>query len=100
MLPIPRVCYTPTSKTAPTNLQRQLALETIASLQASHHLYTDGSLLSDGNAGSAVFSLDTDPLLGGWVGRKLPNSSSSTFCQLYGVLAQSASSVNGDSVAR
>ncbi|MPC93904.1 hypothetical protein E2C01_089050 [Portunus trituberculatus] len=86
MLPIPHVCYTPTWKTAPPSLQRQLALETIASVQASHHLYTDGSLLSDGKAGSAVFSLDTDPPLGGWMGRKLPNSSSSTFCELYGVL--------------
>ena len=42
--------------------------------------------MSDGRAGSAVFSLDTDPPPGGWVGRRLPNSSSSTYCELYGVL--------------
>ena len=69
LLPIPRVCYTPTSKTAPPTLQRQLALETIASVQASYHLYTDGPLLSGGKAGSAVFSLDRDPPRTIWCSR-------------------------------
>ena len=86
----PEVCYTPTSKAALPVLQRQLALETIAALSSSvpeaHHVYTDGSVQADDRAGSAVFSPDTDPPPGGWVGRRLPDSSSSTFCELYGIL--------------
>ncbi|MPC52190.1 hypothetical protein E2C01_046052 [Portunus trituberculatus] len=86
MLLILHVCYTPTVKTAPSTLQRQLSLDTITSVRASHHLYTDESLRPYWMAGSAVFSLDTDLPTGGWVGRKLLNSSSSSFCELYGVL--------------
>ena len=71
-------------------LQRQLALETIAALSSSvpeaHHVYTDGSVQADGRAGSAVFSPDTDLPPGGWVGSRLPDSSCSTFCELYGIL--------------
>ena len=90
MQPNPEICYTPTSKADLPVMQRQLALEAIAAVSSSvpeaHHLYTDGSVQADGRAGSAVFSPDTDPPPGGWVGRRLPVSSSSTFCELYGIL--------------
>ncbi|ROT85799.1 hypothetical protein C7M84_006458 [Penaeus vannamei] len=54
----PAVTYTPTSKSDPPLLQKQLALETIASVStlvpAAHHLYVDGSLQADGSAACAV----------------------------------------------
>ncbi|XP_045133773.1 uncharacterized protein LOC123517580 [Portunus trituberculatus] len=48
-------------------------------------IYADGSVQSNGQAGFAVFT-DMDALLGGWVGRRLPDSSSSTYCELCGIL--------------
>ncbi|XP_076043611.1 uncharacterized protein LOC143026727 [Oratosquilla oratoria] len=87
--PMPTVTYTPTTKSDLPQLQKQLALETIAglsSLNAAHHLFTDGSLQEDGSAGCAVYSLNIEPPLGGWAGRRLPNSSSSTCCELHGLL--------------
>ncbi|KAG0714003.1 hypothetical protein GWK47_014959 [Chionoecetes opilio] len=90
MIPTITVHYTPTSKSALPALQRQLALETKASISSSrptlNHVYTDGSLQPDGTAGCAVFSPDVDPPPDGWVGRRLPVSASSTFCELYGIL--------------
>ncbi|KAG0716294.1 hypothetical protein GWK47_010036 [Chionoecetes opilio] len=90
LAPVPAVRYTPTSKAALPVLQRQLALEAIeaasSSVPVSHRVYTDGSLQSDGRAGSAVFSPDMEPPGGGWVGRRLLACSSSTFCELQGVL--------------
>ncbi|KAG0725001.1 hypothetical protein GWK47_039433 [Chionoecetes opilio] len=44
------------------------------------------SLQPDGSAGCAVYSLDVAPPEGGWVGRRLPNLSSSTYCELQGLL--------------
>ena len=88
--PVPSVTYTPTSRAAPPQLQRQSALHTIADLSARlrvpHHLYTDGSLQADGGAGCAVFSPSLEAPEGGWVGRRLPDSSSSTYCELRGLL--------------
>ncbi|XP_076036221.1 uncharacterized protein LOC143022108 isoform X1 [Oratosquilla oratoria] len=88
--PMPTVTYTPTTKSDLPQLQKQLALETIAglssSLNAAHHLFTDGSLQEDGSAGCAVYSPNIEPPLGGWAGRRLPNSSSSTYCELHGLL--------------
>ena len=88
--PMPAVSYTPSSKSDLPQLQKQLALATIAELSSSlrdaHHLYTDGSLQADASAGCAVFSPSMDPPQGGWVGRRLPNSSSSTYCELHGLL--------------
>ncbi|XP_076057288.1 uncharacterized protein LOC143034828 [Oratosquilla oratoria] len=87
--PMPTVTYTPTTKSDLPQLQKQLALETIAglsSLNAAHHLFTDGSLQGDGSAGCAVYSPSIEPPLGGWAGRRLPNSSSSTYCELHGLL--------------
>lgn len=88
--PVPAVSYTPTTKTDLPQLQRQRALETIARLSSSqrvtHHLYTDGSLRGDGSAGCAVFSPSLEPLQEGWTGRRLPNASSSTYCELHGLL--------------
>ncbi|XP_076069782.1 uncharacterized protein LOC143041660 [Oratosquilla oratoria] len=88
--PMPTVTYTPTTKSDLPQLQKQLALETIAglssSLNAAHHLFTDGSLQEDGSAGCAVYSPSIEPPLGGWAGRRLPNSSSSTYCELHGLL--------------
>ncbi|XP_050709605.1 uncharacterized protein LOC126994322 [Eriocheir sinensis] len=88
--PVPAVTYTLTSTSDLPQLQRQRALETIArlssSLRVAHHLYTDGSLQGDGSAGCAVFSPNLEPPFGGWAGRRLPNSSSSTYCELHGLL--------------
>ncbi|MPC18747.1 hypothetical protein E2C01_011641 [Portunus trituberculatus] len=86
MLPIPRVYCTPTSKIASHHSAEATGTGDDNISPGVSSPYTDGSLLSDGKAGSAVFSLDTDLPPGGWVSRKLPNSSSSTFCELYGVL--------------
>lgn len=89
-IPQPQVTFTPTSKAAPPPLQKQLALEHInavsSSVPAAHHLYVDGSVQPDGSAGCAMYSPDTEPPEGGWVGRRLPNSSSSTYCELRGLL--------------
>ncbi|KAG0720142.1 Gag-Pol polyprotein [Chionoecetes opilio] len=89
-IPPPQVSFTPTSKAAPPLLQKQLALEHIAavssSVPAAPHLYVDGSLQPDGSAGCAVYSPDVAPPEGGWVGRRLPNLSSSTYCELQGLL--------------
>ncbi|MPD01897.1 hypothetical protein E2C01_097445 [Portunus trituberculatus] len=57
-----------------------------SSITAPHRLYTDGSLQSDGAAGSAVFSPDLQPPPGGWIGRRLRDNSSSTLCELYVLL--------------
>ncbi|MPC28548.1 hypothetical protein E2C01_021757 [Portunus trituberculatus] len=60
MLPLPTVHFTPTCKAHPPVLQKQLALDAIASVSATivtpHHLYMDGSVQADGTAGFAVFS--------------------------------------------
>jgi len=90
-VPHPAVTYTPTSKSDPPLLQKQLALETIASVStlvpAAHHLYVDGSLQADGSAACAIFSPTMQPPVGNeWLGRRLPDSSSSTFCELNGLL--------------
>ena len=88
--PVPAISYTPASKTDLPQLQQQRALETIARLSSSlavaHHLYTDGSLQRDGSAGCAVFSPSLETPREGWTGRRLPNSSSSTYCELHGLL--------------
>ena len=77
---------------------KQLALEYIATVSSSvstvHHLYVDGSLQRDGSTGCAIYSLDVEPLEGGWVGRRLLNSSNSTYCE--DSCKQSVSSVNDD----
>ncbi|XP_063858328.1 uncharacterized protein LOC135099751 [Scylla paramamosain] len=90
MLPLPMVHFTPTYKAHPPVLQKQLALDAIASVSATivtpHHLYTDGSVQADGTAGCAVYSPDAAPPAEGWVGRRLPAQSSSTFCELHGIL--------------
>ena len=89
-IPTPQVTFTPTSKADPPLLQKQLALEHISavssSVPAAHHLYVDGSVQPDGSAGCAVYSPDVEPPEGGWVGRRLPNFSSSTYCELRGLL--------------
>lgn len=88
--PVPAVSYTPVTRTDLPQLLQQRALETIArlssSLRVTHHLYTDGSLQGDGSAGCAVFSPSLEPPQAGWAGRRLPNSSSSTYCELHGLL--------------
>ena len=90
MLPLPVVHFTPTCKAHPPVLQKQLALDTIvtvsATIDAPHHVYTDGSVQVNGTAGCAVFSHDLEPPEAGWAGRRLPTHSSSTFCELNGVL--------------
>ncbi|XP_076045738.1 uncharacterized protein LOC143027980 [Oratosquilla oratoria] len=53
---------------------------------AARHLYVDGSLQLDSSAGCTVYSPDVEPPEGGWVGRRLPNSSSSTYCELQALL--------------
>ena len=90
-VPLPVVSFTPTSKAAHPLLQKQLALETIDSVSASvpsaHHVYVDGSLQADGSAACAVFSPTVEPPgVDGWAGRRLPDSSSSTYCELHGLL--------------
>lgn len=90
-VPLPIVSFTPTSKAAHPLLQKQLALEAIESVSASvpsaHHLYVDGSLQADGRAACAVFSPTVEPPgVDGWVGRRLPDFSSSTYCELNGLL--------------
>jgi len=89
-IPQPHVTFTPTSKTDPPLLQKQLALQHIATLSSSvpaaRHLYADGSVQSNGGAGCAVYSPDIDPPEGGWLGRRLPNASSSTYCELQALL--------------
>ena len=89
-LPRPRIWFTPTSKSDLPLLQRQLALESIANMSsevpAAHHLYVDGSLQADGSAGYALYSPTMKPPEGGWVGHRLPDSSSSTYCELHGIL--------------
>ncbi|XP_066974195.1 uncharacterized protein [Macrobrachium rosenbergii] len=88
--PVPAISYTPVSKTDLPQLQRQRALETIdrlsSSLSIAHHYYTDGSLQQDGSAGCAVFSPTLEPPQEGWTGRRLSKSSSSTYCELHGLL--------------
>ncbi len=90
-VPLPVITFTPTSKDALPLLQKQLALETIAgvsmSVPAAHHIYVDGSVQADGNAACAMFSPTLEPPVEGeWLGHRLPNSSSSTFCELHGIL--------------
>lgn len=90
MVPTPMVSYTPTSTSAVPALQRQLALEAIAAMSSAcpplKHLYTDGSLQTDGAAGCAIFSPEIQPPPGGWVGRRLTSPASSTYCELHGIL--------------
>ena len=89
-VPLPLVTFTPTSKDALPFLQKQLALDTIAcvstSVPAAHHIYVDGSVQADGSAACAIFSPTIEPVGGEWLGRRLPNSSSSTYCELHGIL--------------
>lgn len=90
-VPLPAVSYTPASKADLPALQKQLALETIASVAntvpSAHHLFVDGSVQPDGSAACAVFSATIDPPGGGrWTGRRLANASSSTYCELNGLL--------------
>lgn len=90
-VPHPIVSFTPTCKADHPILQKQLALETIASESASdpeaHHIYVDGSVQADMSAACAMFSKTINPPEdNGWVGRRLPNSSSSTYCELNGIL--------------
>ncbi|KAG0715185.1 hypothetical protein GWK47_012528 [Chionoecetes opilio] len=90
-VPLPIVTFTPTSKDAPPLLQKQLALETIAgvstSVPAAPHIYVDGSVQADGSAACAMLSPTMEPPGDDeWVGRRLPNSSSSTFCEFHGIL--------------
>ncbi|XP_047502951.1 uncharacterized protein LOC125048330 [Penaeus chinensis] len=84
------VSYTPTCRRDLPCQQKQLALETIdkvrSSIPASHTLYIDGSLQIDGTAGCAVFSPTMEPPYGGWTGRRLQDWSSSTSCELHGLL--------------
>ena len=90
-IPSVDVTFTPITKDAHPILQKQAALETVASVSASipdaHHIYVDGSVQADGSAACAVYSTTLPPpTQGGWIGRRLPNSSTSTFCELHGVL--------------
>ncbi|KAK7072821.1 hypothetical protein SK128_003463 [Halocaridina rubra] len=91
-VPLPAVTYTQTSKDVYPPLQRQLALETITdvstSAPAAHHVYVDGSVQADGRAACAVFSPTMEPpvLADSWIGRRLPTSSSSTYCELNAIL--------------
>ena len=89
-IPQPQVTFTPTSKADPPLLQKQLALEHIramsSSVPAARHLYVDGSVQPDGSAGCAMYSPDVEPPEEGWSGRRLPNSSSSIYCELRGLL--------------
>ncbi|MPC53204.1 hypothetical protein E2C01_047092 [Portunus trituberculatus] len=85
------VTFTPITKDAPPILQKQAALETIASVSASipeaHHIYVDGSVQAHGSSACAVYSTTMPhPAQEGWIGRRLPNSSASTFCELHGIL--------------
>ena len=90
LLPTPQVSYTLVSTSVLPAIQRQLALAAIATMTSADpalpRVYTDGSVQPDGTAGCAVFSPDLDPPPGGWVGRRLPDCSSSTYCELYGIL--------------
>ncbi|KAG0715217.1 hypothetical protein GWK47_012455 [Chionoecetes opilio] len=88
---LPVVTFTPTSKDVSPLLHKQLALETITavsmSVPAAFHIYVDGSVQADGSAACAMFSPTIEPPgEDEWLGRRLPNSSSSTFCELHGIL--------------
>ncbi|XP_068213220.1 uncharacterized protein [Palaemon carinicauda] len=87
-VPIPAVTFTPTSKDAHTSLQKQLVMETISkvsiSVPAGHHIYVDSSVQADGSAACGMFSPTLESPEGGWHGRRLSNSSSSTYCELQG----------------
>ena len=90
-IPLPAVTFTPTSKDVHPILKKQLALETITGVSSSipdaHHIYVDGSVQADGSAACAMYSPTMEPPVeDGWIGRRLPNSSSSTFCELHGIL--------------
>ncbi|KAK7086870.1 hypothetical protein SK128_002699 [Halocaridina rubra] len=85
-VPLPAVTYTPTSKDVYPPLQRQLALETIADVSMS--VPVDGSVQADGRAACAVFSptMESPVPADSWIGRRLPTSSSSTYCELNAIL--------------
>ncbi|XP_076039246.1 uncharacterized protein LOC143039200 [Oratosquilla oratoria] len=88
---LPNVTFTPTSKDDLPALQKQLALETIDSVSskipAAHVIYVDGSVQADGRAACAMYSPTLQPPVeAGWIGRRLPVTSSSTFCELHGIL--------------
>lgn len=87
MIPSPTIHYTPTTKTTLTALKKQLALETISNVSSSglelQKAYTDGSLQPDRSV-RWVFS--PDPPQGGWVRKRLPDSSRCTYCELHGIL--------------
>ncbi|XP_076030944.1 uncharacterized protein LOC143019134 [Oratosquilla oratoria] len=91
-VPLPAVTFTPTSKDAYPPLQKQLALETIAGISTSvpmaHHVYVDGSVQADGRAACAIFSPTLEPPVpdDSWIGRRLPTSSSFTYCELNAIL--------------
>ncbi|KAG0728461.1 hypothetical protein GWK47_032401 [Chionoecetes opilio] len=90
-VPLPIVTFRPTSKDVSPLLQKQLPLETIAgvstSVPAAPHIYVDGSVQADGSAACAMFSPNMDPPgEDEWLGRRLPNSSSSIFSELHGIL--------------
>ncbi|XP_076062452.1 uncharacterized protein LOC143037784 [Oratosquilla oratoria] len=71
-----------------TLIRKQLALETIAGISTSvpmaHHVYVDGSVQADGRAAYAIFSPNLEPPVpdDSWIGRRLPTSSNSTYCEL------------------
>ncbi|KAG0721565.1 Gag-Pol polyprotein [Chionoecetes opilio] len=82
-LPLPRQ----THHSSKSNwLWREHIAVVSSSVPAAPHLYVDGSLQPDGSAGCAVYSLDVAPPEEGWVGRRLPNLSNSTYCELQGLL--------------
>ncbi|ROT83564.1 hypothetical protein C7M84_023256 [Penaeus vannamei] len=67
--PHPAVIYTPTSRSDPPLLQKQLAMVIIAS--------------NAGGPACTIFSPTMQPPVGNeWLGRRIPDSSSSTFCEL------------------
>ncbi|KAG0701795.1 hypothetical protein GWK47_002886 [Chionoecetes opilio] len=86
----PQVSFTPTSKAAPPLLQKQLALEHIAAVSSSSlplPISTSTAPCSQmGARGALVYSLDVAPPEEAGFGRRLPNLSSSTYCELQGLL--------------
>ncbi|XP_045134471.1 uncharacterized protein LOC123518031 [Portunus trituberculatus] len=96
-VPLPAVLFTEISKEEIPVLQQQRAMETIAAVTSSiptpHRIFTDGSLQPDGRAGSVAFSPDLDPPVGGWTGRRLPDSSSSTYSWRRQLVGKSRASI-------
>ena len=72
-------------------VQQQLALETMESVvtrtHAAHKVYVDGSVQGNGSSACAIYCTTLSPIKGAdWTGRRLPDSSSSTLCELNGIL--------------